>query len=379
MILLHGTGTHNKGAELMAVAVLQHYRRLPHPPEFAVPPQFGSYRDRAKYGLWTLMQERRWGRAKLVSLLAHPAFRRKYGLAVESDCTTVIDASGFAFGDQHGPRPTQTMAAQCKRWKSQGKKIVLLPQAFGPFSSPEIRQACRQLVEHCDLVFAREETSLGHLMDVVGPRENIRQAPDFTNLVEGRLPDGFEPWEDAALVVPNTRMLDKTDPQTAEKYLPFVASVIAWLRNAGLRPALLLHTPEDEQLVPPLLDLAGNAIPVLRESCPVALKGFWERPELSLAPAFTPWWVPSRRGCRLWPVAGATNTMNYYASMIARNAYSVWTTGRAWQKSSARWWTRPPTRSLWPESAPRLPASATRLNRCGKPWTVCWHFLFCRE
>lgn len=273
MILLHGTGTHNKGAELMAVAVLQHYRRLPHPPEFAVPPQFGSYRDRAKYGLWTLMQERRWGRAKLVSLLAHPAFRRKYGLVVESDCTAVIDASGFAFGDQHGPRPTQTMAAQCKRWKSQGKKIVLLPQAFGPFSSPEIRQACRQLVEHCDLVFAREETSLGHLMDVVGPRENIRQAPDFTNLVEGRLPDGFEPWEDAALVVPNTRMLDKTDPQTAEKYLPFVASVIVWLRNAGLRPALLLHTPEDEQLVPPLLDLAGNAIPVLRESCPVALKG----------------------------------------------------------------------------------------------------------
>ena len=273
MILLHGTGTHNKGAELMAVAVLQHYRRLPHPPEFAVPPQFGSYRDRAKYGLWTLMQERRWGRAKLVSLLAHPAFRRKYGLAVESDCTTVIDASGFAFGDQHGPRPTQTMAAQCKRWKSQGKKIVLLPQAFGPFSSPEIRQACRQLVEHCDLVFAREETSLGHLMDVVGPRENIRQAPDFTNLVEGRLPDGFEPWEDAALVVPNTRMLDKTDPQTAEKYLPFVASVIVWLRDAGLRPALLLHTPEDEQLVPPLMHLAGDAIPVLRESCPVALKG----------------------------------------------------------------------------------------------------------
>lgn len=273
MILLHGTGTHNKGAELMAVAVLQHYRRLPHPPEFAVPPQFGSYRDRAKYGLWTLMQERRWGRAKLVSLLAHPAFRRKYGLAVESDCTTVIDASGFAFGDQHGPRPTQQMARNCRRWKRQGKKIILLPQAFGPFTTPAIRTACRELVENCDLVFAREEESYRHLVDVVGERANIKMAPDFTPLVQGILPEGFQPRNGTVFVVPNMRMLDKTDRSLAERYIPFLAEAIKGVINHDLNASLLIHTPEDRALVEPIRNACAFEIDVVEESCPLRLKG----------------------------------------------------------------------------------------------------------
>ncbi len=273
MILLHGTGTHNKGAELMAVAVLEHYRARPRPPEFAVPVQFGTYRDRARYGLWTLVRIRRFGRSRLAVALMNERLRRNLGVVREEDCSAVIDASGFAFGDPHGPQPAQTMAENCRRWKRQGKKIVLLPQAFGPFSSAEIRAACRELVDHCDLVFAREETSAGHLVQVCGQRDHIRIAPDFTLAVEGRLPDGFRPARDVAFVVPNRRMLDKTDPQTQAAYLPFLARAIDHLKQAGLQPVVLLHSPEDAALTTRLAEQVPSGFDVLEIRCPVQLKG----------------------------------------------------------------------------------------------------------
>lgn len=273
MILLHGTGTHNKGAELMAVAVLQHYRRLPNPPEFAVLPFFGPYPDRAKYGLWTVPHARRWGRAKLALALMNPTMRRVYGMVSEEQCSAVIDASGFAFGDQHGPDPTRGMAENCRRWKQQGKKVVLLPQAFGPFGSPEIREACRAMLDHCDLVFARDETSLAHLTDAAGQRENVRIAPDFTMAVEGRLPEDFPASDEAVFIVPNQRMLDKTDAQTRAGYLPLLARAIDHAATMGLRPVVLLHAPEDAALAPRLAEFTQGRFDTLQVPCPVQLKG----------------------------------------------------------------------------------------------------------
>jgi len=273
MILLHGTGTHNKGAELMAIAVLEHFRSRPNPPEFTVPPTFGSYPDRAKYGLWSLLSERRTGRARLIAVLAHAGFRRKYGLAAETDVAAVIDASGFAFGDQHGARPTLEMAANCRRWKKQGKKIVLLPQAFGPFSSAEIRAACRRMVDHCDLVFAREETSYRHLVEVGGERPTVRLAPDFTTVIPGRLPKHFRRSDNAAFVVPNQRMLDKTDPAAADGYVPFLAEIARMLRDFRLHAMLLIHTPEDRELTAKVQERCAFPIDVIEETCPIGLKG----------------------------------------------------------------------------------------------------------
>lgn len=273
MILLYGTGTYNKGAELMAVAVLEHFRARPNAPEFAVPAQFGAYPDRAQYGLWTLLEEHRLGRARLLASLAHRSFRRKYGLVAESDITAVVDASGFAFGDQHGLRPTLEMAAKCRRWKRQGKKIVLLPQAFGPFSSPEIRTACRQMVDHCDLVFAREQTSYRHLAEVAGKRPEIRVAPDFTTVVSGRLPEHFRPAENVAFIVPNQRMLDKTDGRTREHYIPSLSRAIEVSAAGGLQPVVLLHAPEDAPLATRLAETTRTPFDVLTVTSPVALKG----------------------------------------------------------------------------------------------------------
>ncbi|MCR4411030.1 MAG: polysaccharide pyruvyl transferase family protein [Thermoguttaceae bacterium] len=286
MILLRGTSVYNKGAELMAVAVLEHFRSRFGAPEFAVSPQFGPYRHRARYGLWSLLHARRYGRSKLAIKLMNPAMRRSYGLAREDDLDAVLDASGFAFGDQHGPGPTQTMADDCRRWKRQGKKIVLLPQAFGPFSSPEIRTACRAMLDHCDLVYARDETSYRHLTDAVGACDRVRMAPDFTGMVSGRLPAGFRPAADVAFVVPNQRMLDKTDEATRARYVPFLATVIDVLAGRGLCPVVLLHAPEDTPLATRLAETTPTRFDVLSVACPVELKGVLGTGHLVVASRF---------------------------------------------------------------------------------------------
>jgi colanic acid/amylovoran biosynthesis protein len=285
MILLHGTGVHNKGAELMAIAILEHFRSKANPPEFAVPPHFGPYRDRARYGVWTLLSERRLGRAKLVATFAHRSFRRKYGLASESDITAVIDASGFAFGDQHGPKPTQDMAENCRRWKRQGKKVMLLPQAFGPFSSDEIRGACRELVQHCDLIFARDTQSLEHLVSTVGQQQNIHLAPDFTNLVPGIVTENPSA-KDAVVLVPNNRMIDKTSPEQSARYLPFLVECVKRLEKRGEKMAVLVHCPEDQRLVNELQKRLDKPLPVLASDSPLILKGYLAQARLVVSSRF---------------------------------------------------------------------------------------------
>ncbi len=275
MILqIHGCSTRNKGAELMAVAVKRHFEAVAPETRLAVTAWFGSYEQRAAYGLLNKLGATKFGRSSLAIRLMPRSFRRAYGLVNESDIDAVIDASGFAFGDQHGPEPTERFATSVMRWKKQDKKIVLLPQAFGPFTSGRIRTAMRQVVERADLVFAREEVSYQHIVEIAGDRPNVKQSPDFTNLVKGTPPEDFHTERRRACIVPNHRMIEKADASDAERYVPFLASCIATLRRRRIEPFLLLHDAEsDEPLVGPIQEAAGAELPVVRHDDPVALKG----------------------------------------------------------------------------------------------------------
>ena len=57
--------------------------------------------------------------------------------------SALVDASGFAFGDQWGPGPSRQMGRLFGSYARAGKPVVLLPQAFGPFQEPEVAEAAR--------------------------------------------------------------------------------------------------------------------------------------------------------------------------------------------------------------------------------------------
>jgi len=287
IIEIRGTGTHNKGAELMFRSVQSYFQQ--HAPEvqLAVHPHFGTFTDRARYGALSLVTPKGFRRSNLSIRLMSPAFRRTYGLVTESEIDAVLDASGFAFGDQWGPHPAEGVARKAKRFARSGRPYILLPQAFGPFRDPRVAEGTKRLVTAATLTYARDQESHDHLTKLVGLSDRIRLAPDFTCLVPGELPQGLSLPERFACLVPNIRMLDKTEPDESRAYTKFLVDCAQQVQQAGIEPIWLFHDPKhDRQVVDAVHAKLTIPLRIIDESCPVALKGILGQAELVIGSRF---------------------------------------------------------------------------------------------
>jgi colanic acid/amylovoran biosynthesis protein len=273
VIELTGTNTRNKGAELMLVAVVEHFADHPDV-QLAVNQFFGSYRERAQYGLLQRITLSGWGRSRVAVALMPEEFRRSFGLVHENDVDVVLDASGFAFGDQHPPERTIQFAERVEEAKQSGKPVILLPQALGPFTTSSIRDAFVRIVDAADLVYVRDDVSMKHAREAVGDPSHLEQAPDFTNLVKPARTTESDA-ADRATIVPNQRMIEKAETEDeASAYVPFMGMCIEAVAEAGLRPVLLLHEEDDDELASEIRESVERDVPIRQKTDPVALKRF---------------------------------------------------------------------------------------------------------
>lgn len=269
----------NKGAELMLHAILQQIgKALPAEERYCMLPNHKArpYSSLAPLSLHLkMMPVARWGCQ--FGDLAHfvpQRIREAYGLILDRDLNAVLDASGFAYGDQFGPAACQFLAQASKRWKRRGTKVVLLPQAFGPFGSDVIRSAMLRIIDNVDLIYARERVSYEHLIQLSGERSNIKLCPDFTNLVEGIVPSYFDRDKMGVCVVPNHQMLVKTTKEEADAYIPFLAKCVQVLVESDASPFLLVHEQRnDGSLAEKIQQASGVAIPIVCEADPLKIKG----------------------------------------------------------------------------------------------------------
>lgn len=270
IIQITGTGTTNKGAELLLVAAKRQLTELFPDAKLAVNAGFGSWEDRARYGLHTVLPESPRGRWWLAGRMMPAAFRASCGLVAERDVDAVLDASGFAFGDQLGVDRVRRFSKDVARWKQQGKPVILLPQAFGPFENPEVREHFQRVASAADLIFAREEKSFEYVKQLTGDSSTLQQAPDFTALVH---PDITLHTEFDAFVVPNFQMIAKTNADRGAQYIPFLGECVVQLEQRGKRVAVLLHDDRvDSKVLMPLMTHLGREVAVVTESDPVRLK-----------------------------------------------------------------------------------------------------------
>ena len=213
---------------------------------------------------------RQWGG---LAGLVPKKIRDMYGVVLDREVDVVVDAAGFAHSDQWGVASTRELAKSVRRWKRQGTKIILLPQAFGPFSDQRIRHYIRKVVDHVDLIISRDRTSYEHLTRVVGARPNIRQYPDFTNLISGVLPPGFNAEAHRVCLVPNHRMIEKASEDVGTAYLPFMIKCAKYLVAKNAYPFILVHEgPKDRELAEHISQQSGG-IPVLIVEDPLEIKG----------------------------------------------------------------------------------------------------------
>jgi polysaccharide pyruvyl transferase WcaK-like protein len=269
----------NKGAELMLCAVLEKMKKEYPEALFAMTPTVSEasspYLKRAKLGFYQKAHLWRKGiQLGMFASLIPSKIRDMFGIVLNKEIDIVLDLAGFAYSDQWGARSCEELANSCKRWKKNGTKVIILPQAFGPFESKHNNKAIQTVLNNADKVFARDKTSYKFLEDVVGDRKNLKIAPDFTNLIEGTLPENHDYETNQFCIVPNYRMVDKTDMQKSDAYLPFMIKVTRYAYEKGLRPFILLHEgANDLMLAEAIKSAISPNIQILKESDPLKIKG----------------------------------------------------------------------------------------------------------
>lgn len=276
MIEIKGVGFVNKGAELMLMSVLQKVKAKYPDAEFVLTPDEKSspYQSIARVGGYQKLHFARYGInfLKIAELIPN-RFLRRYGLVLESEIDVILDASGLAYSDNWGPLPATLTASRIKQWRAAGKKVILLPQAFGPFTSEKIKKAIKTIIAHADLICARDEESYKYLQDLTNST-TIQLFPDFTNLIQNiTLPDHYQHLAARVCIITNCRMLDQLPAAEAQRYVPFMAEAIIALANSQCKPYFLMHEGlPDELLAQQIMAKANCQVEIIREADPLIIK-----------------------------------------------------------------------------------------------------------
>lgn len=276
LVEIRRAGFVNKGAQLMVRAIAAAMDGRYEDVRYAMVPNSVSapYQLRAYNGFYQkasyYSRRVQWGG---IAGLIPPGVRNSYGIVLDRELDLVLDAAGFAYGDQWGVGNLRELAQAAGRWKARGTKSVLLPQAFGPFILPKAENFVRKIAESVDLMFVRDPVSWNHVISITGERPNIFMAPDFTNLLQGTLPGYADELKDGVCIVPNYRMVDRTSRAVSDAYLPFLVRAAAYLKEHNHHPFILLHEGEKDRMLARRLCEAVPGVPLIEEPEALNVKG----------------------------------------------------------------------------------------------------------
>ncbi|MFW5803698.1 MAG: polysaccharide pyruvyl transferase family protein [bacterium] len=266
----------NKGAELMLYAVLDKMKQEYPDARFVMAPgKNSSFEKRGELQLWqkAWLWKYRIQFGDLARFIPKMV-REQYGIILDREIDVVLDAAGFAYSDQFSGKSCSELARSSKRWQKNKTKIILLPQALGPFESKKNKKDVKTIANNVDLIFPREKESYEYLVKYVGERQNIEIAPDFTNLIKGEIPDYFQQKNNAICIIPNYKMIDKISQRTQEEYIPFLKKCIKFLLNHNQKPFILVHEGKNDHWIAKEITKDENSkVPIFTEDNPLKVKG----------------------------------------------------------------------------------------------------------
>ncbi|AMR33495.1 hypothetical protein A0256_19750 [Mucilaginibacter sp. PAMC 26640] len=271
VIELRGVEFVNKGAQLMMQAIIKNIRE--NYPKAILTMQIGAKTPKVKLlqnGIKVKFSNERSNRigAFIPGFIRHMA-----GYYLEKEVDIVLDASGFAFGDQWGTAYAERrMGSKISKWHNEGKKVILLAQAFGPFKSEDLRIVMKKIIVNADLVFAREDESYRHLQEIAS-LPTIKQSADFTNLISGCLPADFDAHNFQVAIIPNYKMVD-SNAAKQDVYISFIKHAIAKTQSLGLKPYFLIHEGvKDQRLAEEVNSHLDFPLDIIVKDDPLEIKG----------------------------------------------------------------------------------------------------------
>jgi polysaccharide pyruvyl transferase WcaK-like protein len=256
IIEVYGANFMNKGAELMLLTTKRELSARMPGAQVAMHAPYDKSGRRASIGVKSILTGRGrlpwWaepaakGRELAKGILpgTYRAVLTRSDWVDDSMLDALVDVSGFAFSDQWGPGLARRFARLAECYFRRGKPVVLLPQAMGPFTDPEVRSAFRRITAHADLVYARDRLSFGYALKVTEFPERLRQAADIT-LFDGAAATSSTPEQgDVCWLIPNSRMLDLGADEWREHYVESLELAGRRMLESGADVRVLVHSRE---------------------------------------------------------------------------------------------------------------------------------------
>lgn len=295
--ILTGVETRNKGAELMLYAILQQIEKLDPQAEVfmrmaAVPQGLDYVKTNVKLCekpyKFQVMQARKWKVVSILSRLGIDTVPFFSDARAVKDVDFVLDGSGFWFTDQWNleEAEVQMWEIMLHNYRKQGSRIVFLPQAFGPVELDSTRRVIKSIASNSDLILPRDQVSYEYMKVAGVPESKMMIYPDFTSLVEGVVPHGYDHLKDGVCVIPNMRMIDK-GTISFENYIEVLKTIILKAQAQGKVVYLLNHEgKQDEQLAYNCQKRLGETIEVVTGLNGLEVKGLISTASLCVTSRF---------------------------------------------------------------------------------------------
>jgi colanic acid/amylovoran biosynthesis protein len=271
----------NKGAELMLASVVERVKQYwPNAEIILEGNPLSPYKSRAKLGAFQKLSLRK----NVVDLnfitYYFPKvirnYLKKWGIVTEADINVVLDAAGFAYGDQWGSLKITHLGGELKRYRKHGCKYIFLPQALGPFTRENDIKTLKESLPKADLICAREKDSFNNTRRLIGDAKNLVQMPDFTNAVKGLVPDYWQNGESKVCFIPNSNMIGvkNNNESWKQNYINIMRLLIEQTQKLGLTPVLLNHEGDgDKNICDILNNFFDNKLELIEEADPLKVKG----------------------------------------------------------------------------------------------------------
>lgn len=247
VIQIDGTNRLNKGAELMLYSVLAQIEKVYPQAEIVYNAYDNGYKDldvnqrvtgylRLRFGITPSVILSKFKLPNSYFTTMHPSNR----------VDILLDGSGFKYGDQwnRDSKYVDVFESYMKNMKKANTRIIFLPQALGPFRTPNGKRVASIIEKYADLVIAREDVSYKYFLEVNPQSNKTIVSTDFTNLLSGTVPANVD-VKGKVCIIPNKKMVTHGGLKTGA-YLDCVMNVIQSVEKCGYEAFLLNHEGEGD-------------------------------------------------------------------------------------------------------------------------------------